>query len=1462
MNSALLTLQATFEEQLKLYGYIIVSTTALNEPDLNFAADFDALLTNYLLLNPPPLTVTTTTIPAPIDNTLTITGTANFLNQENIFVTLSFTVNENNIINLLLSTDLATDWSFTDNFPSLMGYPVNILQFSAASYLFTTQLIENYAWQSNSLSLQKGLSFASYLILTEPFQTINYFLEPDFSVGLTLFFAGFIDPTAMQDPEILYPDINLLGTLPGAVEIPYFETKNPCISFIVSQETDPDDPTLPSFEAWLYFLVDLKIGETDNTDWFGFRATLSENSRNYTFALVPAVSKAITVTSVTNLINSDFTAAIPSTLEDLFDNFGLRGFTTVFYLDANNIPVINSLDITVGATAPWEIGGLTIEDISLRYNLIDPFNAPYTTSMAFFNAQFQFYADTPKEDPLFPGYFAIEILEEGSDQLNVTAAYSGDTDLKKLITTLSGGLAVPDELSDMSFSDFGVSFLSQGSTNSYSFYASATVEFPLQLLGADNISSDFQVNVNWEAQNSESYEQQLQKSSATYTLNGGLTLGNSYFTAELNWSDSAQILNADWQALNEDYLGINDLVTALGFEPFAIPDKLDLNLKEAHFSYDFLNSIMLLEAQSATYGSVLLMSQKISGKYEYIVIYQLSNPENTSSDSEPNTIKITSIPLFGDLPEGQQIILKTLQINCASGVIDSVQMKQWQILLDAADLQVDFDLPPSVDYPGASITATVILGTLPCDLFLALSTAEPAQSVNQQLMLSDTENTPPMNALTVWIKAQNSLGPIYLNRIGFAYQNEKFYILLDAALELTSLRLEAMSLGLGVALTDLTALDFTISGLGIDFQQAPTQISGGLLRTSPTAWDFEGEAILTLGTLKVLGLGAYSTLDNGEASLFVFALLNQMLGGTPYFYVTGLSAGFGYNRALRIPVQSEVQDFPLVAGLSDPNGAFGTANPTPDQVLASLGDWTPPQQGQYWFALGVQGTTFEVINTNALFVVEFGKQTIISIIGASTLKQPQKGTPFTYAVLDIVASFLPDEGEVTIAAQLAPGAYILTKDARLKGGFAFYSWFGSNPHAGEFVFTIGGYGNNFTPPDYYPKVAPVEIDWKVADGIIFTGSAYFAILPAMMLAGTDLELSYHIGALKAWLKAKTDIELYWKPFYFVADVSVSVGVSLRLKLLFVTTTISAEVGSDLHLWGPAMGGKVYVDWCILAFTIGFGASKKSPSSSIDWDEFAALLPSKTMTATPDDPEQVFVYIDVNEGLISQVTLDEDPHWLVRAEQLQFTASCALPATKITVNSNEPLEGPAVGMCRLEGGITSDEYHCEQTITISSGSTLIDLSAWNIVKVEKSLPRAMWNETGSPPKLDKTTHNCEQSLIATVGVQINPLPSTPANGTPAMIIAEVFKFKVINETDENALSLNPQTSEQSINSTEANNSFAIIAEINSSDVTTARTTVYDNLVKLGFNDLANKSLAAMANDPGAAFVDEPRLGTTL
>ncbi len=259
--------------------------------------------------------------------------------------------------------------------------------------------------------------------------------------------------------------------------------------------------------------------------------------------------------------------------------------------------------------------------------------------------------------------------------------------------------------------------------------------------------------------------------------------------------------------------------------------------------------------------------------------------------------------------------------------------------------------------------------------------------------------------------------------------------------------------------------------------------------------------------------------------------------------------------------------------------------------------------------------------------MEFGNQLEISLLGLSWMSLPPPSAPgasaptkkYAYAELGLEVKFLPSEGFLGATAILTPNSFIIDPDCKLTGGYAFYIWFGDNPHAGEFVMTLGGYHPDFHPPSYYPTVPRLAFNWNVSDEVTVSGDAYFALTASAVMAGAGLQILFSRGDLKAWFNAQMDALIVWAPFHYVIDISVNVGVSYRVNLLFVTVTLSVELGAGLTIWGPKMGGEVYINWYIISFTISFGASRGEGPDPLDWTNddgtgFAqSLLPHKTVS---------------------------------------------------------------------------------------------------------------------------------------------------------------------------------------------------------------------------------------------------------
>jgi hypothetical protein len=341
--------------------------------------------------------------------------------------------------------------------------------------------------------------------------------------------------------------------------------------------------------------------------------------------------------------------------------------------------------------------------------------------------------------------------------------------------------------------------------------------------------------------------------------------------------------------------------------------------------------------------------------------------------------------------------------------------------------------------------------------------------------------------------------------------------------------------------------------------------------------------------------------------------LNYAIGGPSFFYVTGLAAGFGYNRRLIVPPVEGVAAFPLVkaarTGAKPPTNNTDVAN-----VLSDLAGSLELQAGQNFLAIGIKFTSFKVVDSFVLLTVGFGHELEIHVLGLATAVapapvpgQPAK-TPVAEVQMALKASFIPAEGFLGVEAQLTSGSYILSKQCRLTGGFAFYTWY-EKQHKGDFVLSVGGYHPDFNKPAHYPAVPRLGLNWQVTDQLSIKGDAYFALTPAVLMAGGHLQINWASGNLRAWFNAGADFIVAWQPYHYDVRLYIDVGASYTFKF-FGTHTITIDVGANLHLWGPEFSGTARIDLSIISFTVAFGADAPPPQA-LRWEEFnKAFLPEK------------------------------------------------------------------------------------------------------------------------------------------------------------------------------------------------------------------------------------------------------------
>lgn len=465
-------------------------------------------------------------------------------------------------------------------------------------------------------------------------------------------------------------------------------------------------------------------------------------------------------------------------------------------------------------------------------------------------------------------------------------------------------------------------------------------------------------------------------------------------------------------------------------------------------------------------------------------------------------------------------------------------------------------------------------------------------------------DTPGRNE--VWFPIQKSFGPVTLQQIGIRWiggADLEGAILVDGGVALAGLAVGVDDLSLTIPFADIGNLSkwaLGLRGLAVSYNGGGVRIGGGLLEVDlgPNTQDvqYDGLLLVEVGGKSFMAMGSYGVKD-GEPSLFVFVVIGIPIGGPPYFFITGLAGGFGYNRGLVVPAIEGLNTFPLVQAMSD----SAAVTEEPMRFLQRLGPMAPMERGSYWFAAGLKFSTFSLLNSQALLYVLLNRGLEIGLLGLSKFEMPPS-VPLVSVELALKARFSTIEGVVSVEARLTDNSWVLSRDCRLTGGFAFYLWF-DGPHAGDFVVTIGGYHPRYTPPAHYPGVPRLGFNWRVSSDVYIKGESYFALTPREVMAGGLLEAVYDSGDVRAWFRAWANMYIQWRPFWFSFDVGISIGVAVDTFL----GTAKVEVGASLAVWGPEIGGEVTVDIWLISFTVPFGADRVVRQDPLSWTQFREQL---------------------------------------------------------------------------------------------------------------------------------------------------------------------------------------------------------------------------------------------------------------
>ena len=211
--------------------------------------------------------------------------------------------------------------------------------------------------------------------------------------------------------------------------------------------------------------------------------------------------------------------------------------------------------------------------------------------------------------------------------------------------------------------------------------------------------------------------------------------------------------------------------------------------------------------------------------------------------------------------------------------------------------------------------------------------------------------------------------------------------------------------------------------------------------------------------------------------------------------------------------------------------------------------------------------------------------------------------------LALQARFSTNEGALVVQAQLTQNSWLLTPDCRLTGGFAYASFFGANPNAGQMVLSVGGYHPDFHH-DGYPVVPRVGYVWSVASVLTISGQSYFALTSEAIMAGTQFTASLDLGFLWASLTLGIDAIVYFDPFSFDATgyAAIAAGVTISIDLGWFGTievNLSFHLGARSTCTGRTSAGRPPSTWTSRRRRSRSAAAPTTARTQLSWADFSA-----------------------------------------------------------------------------------------------------------------------------------------------------------------------------------------------------------------------------------------------------------------
>lgn len=586
-------------------------------------------------------------------------------------------------------------------------------------------------------------------------------------------------------------------------------------------------------------------------------------------------------------------------------------------------------------------------------------------------------------------------------------------------------------------------------------------------------------------------------------------------------------------------------------------------------------------------------------------------------------------------------------------------------------------------------------------------------------------------------------GPFLMESIGLSVKGAKFGLKFTGGIAMGPMDIQLINFTVVSSLNEFSP-EFDLDGLAIGYDKPPLTVAGLLLKYKDEKTE-AGKRTKTLGfrggisvgfkQVSVNALGAYNrveiyqpvtTFHHSFHTFFLYGYLGAPLGGPPFFFVTGLALGVGFNMGLRIPPPEEFATFPLTAAALKPSGTALTVQDMKD-MMVSLDRYMPIREGNFWFAAGIKFESFKFLSGFLMLTLEFGDELEIGVLGIIEAIIPMAApNPVIRLSLGFAVRILPERGVVEARGSFLPATFIFHEDVKIQGGMAFLTvmkdqgdgkWEGAR--AGEFIFTLGGYSPLYRPKSYYPAVPALQLDWRVDNNLFLSASAYFALTPAAIMLGGRLH--GHFGYSKSIVRVAVDFKLaldfilYYKPIRYYGQASAEFhltgSIEVDMGLFTVDKSLELDAGAALTIWGPEFSGRARLKLhFIVSFSVDveFGGDYQPPKP-LPWSEFQdSLLPQ---------PEKMLNW-SIVKGIVQESGERVIP--TVNPHEVKILLDCQAPVKTINGAVQETTNFGIKPMA-----LTSNEFNSELQYKVLMGSEDKTADFTLTKNNNKNIPTAIW-----------------------------------------------------------------------------------------------------------------------------------------